>query len=133
MNDVNKRIVEFMKANGIDETELALKIGKDKSTAYRITSGKTIPSRTTLQLIGNAYNVDYKYFLAGKSIQNANKFPPKIAENPWKEEAYARLVSEMEYLKLKYDQVLAALINGKGGNLGKSKALKFAEMFKQAA
>ena len=50
MNEVNKRVVEFMKSNNINEAELAEKIGRDKSTVYRIVSGKTIPGRATLKL-----------------------------------------------------------------------------------
>lgn len=124
---VNDRILKLMQAEGVDEADVAQRIGKDKSTMYRITNKETVPSKTTVKLIADAFGVDFSELQTGKKQQNAIA---KMGDTPWKDEAYTRLKSDMDYLKEQYAKVLDALINGKGG---KQLALKIAEMFKQAA
>lgn len=125
---VNDRIIRLMQSEGVDEVEVANRIGKDRSTLYRITGKETVPSKTTVKLIAEAFGVDYSELLTGKKQQNAIA---KMGETPWKDEAYTRLKSDMEYLKEQYAKVLDALLSGK--NLGKQLALKVAERLRQAA
>lgn len=121
MNEVNKRVAEFMKQVGADEAEMAQKIGKDKSTIYRILSGKTIPSKTTLKLMADAYGVDPDYFNPKKIRMHEFVFPKQNATDlPWKDEAYALIKAEKDAWKAKFDQLFEAVL--KGGSLGKYRA-----------
>lgn len=65
----NDLVLAFIKDKGIDEVQLGAEIGKNPSTIYRITGKKTVPSKTTLKLIADAYGFDVSYFKTGKMVK----------------------------------------------------------------
>lgn len=120
-NKANDLLIRFMNERGLNEVEIATAIGKNPSTIYRITAKTVIPSRTTLKLIADTYRFDANYFKTGKMQEVAIK---STSDSPWKDEAYARLKSDMDYLKGNYDKLLNALLNSK--DLGKLKSFRLA-------
>lgn len=103
-NTVNNRIVDLLKSQNVDESEVARLIGKDKSTLYRITSGQSTPTKTTVKLIAQALGADYQFLMFGKTQQNAK---PQSTENSWKEEAYALMKEQLQ----KKDELIAQLMS----------------------
>lgn len=88
---VNTRIVDVLKSSGIDELELASRIGKHPSTVYRIINGENEPSRTTVKLISEALHVNYDWLLTGIGDKKIIKIE---SENPWKDALVSQVKEE---------------------------------------
>lgn len=111
----NQILIDFLATKGLDEKQVAKKIGKDASTIYRITAKKTSPHKGTMIAIAKAYGLRPDYFF---SLDGSNKASESILDN----EAYQNLKAEVQY----YRQLL--LIASKKGLFALGTGVKKARM-----
>lgn len=128
---VNERIKTVRNELGMNQTDFSYKVDMSTSLISKIESGDLEPSAKLIKRIAEKYGVDVNWLLKGEGILKVNLKSEPQSDNPWRDEAYASLKADMDYLKEQYNKVLNRLLDG--GNLGKSKALKYAGKLKQVA
>lgn len=126
---VNERVMLLQKQLNLTDIEFSVKSEISTGTLFRIKKGETVSSKV-LKSISEGTQTELHWLKTGKGKTMMEVIEP-VTETPWKDEAYIRLKADMDYLKEQYSKVLNRLLDG--GNLGKYKALKYAERFEQAA
>lgn len=62
MNELNNKIGEVRKSKGISQTDLAIKVGVDRTHLNKVENGKVRPSTTLLEKIAEALHCSVKDF-----------------------------------------------------------------------
>lgn len=132
MKQTKKERIALLKSTlDIGNNELANKAKISAVTVWNIEKGESVSAKTDRSII-KAFNLNRDWWHTGKGEMFSSQ--PAIEEetsvNPWKDEAYINLKSQLDYWQNKYDQLFDAVVSGK---LGKLLALELAGEYRLSA
>lgn len=133
---INQRIKEFRTEIGLNQTQFAVQAGLSLPTISSIESNSAEASSKTIKAIVKSFNANESWLLTGKGDMfmegglKQSYTTEVLNSNPWKDEAYNNLKSQLDAMQRRYDALFDAVVSGK---LGKLLALKYAGNLKQVA
>lgn len=132
-NAMGVRIKELRTALNLTREKFAQECKMSSSLLIKVELGTTPITKDVIEKIETRWQTPPGWIETGKGKMSFVKTDK--AENAWQDITYKELKENNSYLQRKLDEVTGMLsqIISRGGNLGKSKALKLAEMFRQAA
>jgi len=124
---LGNRLTEAREALGYtSQNEFAAKTDLSSVTIYKIEKGENKnPNPKTYRELERVFGINPKWLMTGEG-EMLSELKPEVlsSSNPWKDEAYSALKSEVTYLR----EMLKLAMGGKSGNF--LKALEFAGLSK---